>query len=154
MTTTQQILQFAPIIIALGGLFLAFYIFTKKKSKETLVCPLNSNCDAVINSQYSTFLGIPLEIIGVFYFSFIFLFFLVSFFVVGFNSGYFAFVPPIVTLTAFLFSIYLVMVQLILIKQWCLWCLVSTFLCAMEFIFILILSPLNIKALLSAIFNI
>ena len=35
MTTTQQILQFAPIIIALGGLFLAFYIFTKKKSKET-----------------------------------------------------------------------------------------------------------------------
>ena len=154
MTTTQQILQFAPIIIATGGLFLALYIFKKKKSKGTLVCPLNSNCDAVINSQYSNFLGIPLEIIGIFYFSFIFLFFLISFFILELNSGYFAFIPPIVTLTAFLFSIYLVMVQLILIKQWCVWCLVSTFLCAMEFIFILILSPLNIKALLSVIFNI
>jgi len=113
---------------------LALYIFTKKKRKETLVCPLDSNCDAVVHSRYSTFLGIPLEVMGMFYFAFIFLYFL--------------------TLGAFLFSIYLVMVQMLLIKEWCAWCLVSTVLCVTEFVLVLALSPLNIKGLFAAIFNI
>ena len=154
MTTAQKILQFLPVIIALGGLFLALYIFTKKKRKETLVCPLDSNCDAVVHSRYSTFLGIPLEVMGMFYFAFIFLYFLAALFLPGLNSGYFVFIPPIMTLGAFLFSIYLVMVQMLLIKEWCAWCLVSTVLCVTEFVLILKISPLNIKGLFMAIFNI
>ena len=154
MTTAQQILRFLPIIIVLGGFFLALYIFTKKKRKETLVCPLDSNCDAVVHSRYSTFLGIPLEVMGMFYFAFIALFFLSAFFIPQLNSGYFIFLTPIVTFGAFIFSIYLVLIQLLLIKQWCAWCLISTILCTMEFVTILTLSPLNIKGLLSAIFNI
>lgn len=154
MITTQKILQFLPAIIALGGFFLALYIFTKKKRKETLVCPLDSNCDAVVHSRYSTFLGIPLEVMGMIYFAFIALFFLSALFMPQLNSGYFLFLTPVMTFGAFLFSIYLVSVQLLLIKQWCAWCLISTILCTMEFTLVLTLSPLNIKGLLSAIFNI
>lgn len=150
----QKILQILPVFIALGGFFLALYIFTKKKRKETLVCPLDSNCDAVVHSRYSTFLGIPLEVMGMIYFAFIALFFLYAFFIPQLNSGYFLFLTPVMTFGAFLFSIYLVSVQLLLIKQWCAWCLISTILCTMEFAFALTLSPLNIKSLLSAIFNI
>ena len=154
MATFQQILPFSPIIIAVGGFFLALYIFTKKKRKETLVCPLDSNCDAVVHSRYSTFLGMPLEVMGMIYFAFIALFFLSVFFVSQLNLGYFLFLTPIMTFGAFIFSLYLVSVQLLLIKQWCAWCLVSTILCTMEFALVLTLSPLNIKGLLSAIFNI
>lgn len=154
MTATQKILQFLPVFIATGGFFLALYIFTKKKRKETLVCPLDSNCDAVVHSRYSTFLGIPLEVMGMIYFAFIALFFLSALFIPQLNSGYFLFLTPVMTFGAFLFSIYLVSVQLLLIKQWCAWCLISTILCTMEFSLVLTLSPLNIKGLLSAIFNI
>lgn len=152
MLTTQKILNFLPIVIALGGFFLARYIYGKKKRKEILVCPLDSNCDAVVHSRYSTFFGIPLEVMGMFYFSFIALFFLSALFIPQLNSGYFLFLAPVVTFGAFLFSIYLVSVQLLLIKQWCAWCLISTILCTIEFATVLTLSPLNIKGLLSAIF--
>lgn len=154
MTIAQKILQLLPIIIALGGFFLALYIFTKKKRKETLVCPLDSDCDAVVHSRYSTFLGVPLEVMGMIYFAFIALFFLSALFIPQLNSSYFLFLPPVVTFGAFLFSLYLVLVQLLLIKQWCAWCLISTILCTVEFVTMLTLSPLNIKGFLSAIFNI
>lgn len=152
--TAQKILNLLPVIIATGGLFLALYIFTKKKRKEILVCPLDSDCDAVVHSRYSTFLGIPLEVMGIFYFAFIALFFLSAFFIPQLNSSYFLLFAPAVTLGAFLFSIYLVLVQLLVIKQWCAWCLISTILCTMEFALVLTLSPLNIKGLFAAIFNI
>ena len=154
MITAQQILRFLPIVIALSGFFLARYIYRKKKRGETLTCPLDSDCDAVVRSQYSTFLGIPMEVIGMFYFAFITLFFLSSIFIPQFNSGYFLFIAPVMTFGAFLFSIYLVSVQLLLIKQWCAWCLISTILCTMEFALVLTLSPLNIEGLVTAIFNI
>lgn len=154
MTIFQKIPHFLPIVIAGGGFFLAFYIFTKKKRKEKLVCPLNSDCDAVVHSQYSTFLGISLEVMGMAYFAFITIFFLSALFIPQLHSGYFLFLTPVMTFGAFLFSIYLVSVQLLLIKQWCAWCLISTILCTMEFILVLTLSPLNIKGLFAAIFNI
>lgn len=149
---TQKILQLLPIFVALSGFFLALYIFTKKKRKETLVCVLNSNCNAVIHSKYSTFLGAPLEILGMIYFGFITLFLLFLFFMPHFNYGYFLFIAPMATFGAFLFSLYLGLIQVLLIKQWCVWCLVSALLCSAEFILILILSPLNIKNLLLVIF--
>lgn len=152
MFTVQKILNLLPIIIAISGFFLAHYIYKKKKRKEVLVCPLDSNCDAVVHSRYSTFLGIPLEVMGMFYFALIGLFFLFSFFIPQLYSGYLAFIAPAMALGAFLFSIYLVSVQLLLIKQWCVWCLISTILCTIEFATVLTLSPLNIKELLSAIF--
>lgn len=152
MLTVQKILNLLPVIIAVGGFFLAHYIYNKKKRKEILVCPLDSNCDAVVHSRYSTFLGIPLEVMGMIYFSFITLFFLSALFIPQLNSGYFLFIAPIMTFGAFLFSLYLVLVQLLLIKQWCAWCLISTILCTLEFATVLTISPLNIKELLSAIF--
>lgn len=153
MITAQQILQFLPVVIALGGFFLALYIFTKKKRKETLVCPLDSDCDAVVHSRYSTFLGIPLEVMGMFYFALIGLYFLLNIFISQLSSGYFIFLPPVITFGAFLFSIYLVSVQLLLIRQWCAWCLISTILCTLQFALVLTISPLNIKRLLLTIFN-
>lgn len=143
-----------PIILGIGGFFLARYIYSKKKRKEKLVCPLDSDCDAVVHSRYSTFLGIPLENLGMFYFVFIALFYISSLFIPFLNSTFFALFIPLISLLAFLFSIYLAMIQLLLIKQWCVWCLVSTTISAALFIIILVISPLNIKGLLAVIFKI
>ncbi len=59
--------------IALGvlGLALALSIWWSKHDDVSLVCPLDGNCDEVMRSRYSRFLGIPLEIYGMSYYLFV-----------------------------------------------------------------------------------
>jgi uncharacterized membrane protein len=121
------------ILAALGGFILAFYIRHKKQTHEKMVCPIGSDCDAVIYSEYSKFFGIPLEILGLFYYGLV---------AVGY-ALFLAFpvlasplaVFGILTLTtaAFLFSLYLTFIQAFALKQWCTWCLMSAGICAIIF---------------------
>ncbi|MEX2008028.1 MAG: vitamin K epoxide reductase family protein, partial [Candidatus Spechtbacterales bacterium] len=64
----EQPLYVLIVALALTGLFVAIYIFRKKHSQRPLVCPMRANCDVVIHSQFSTFLGIPLELLGMLYY--------------------------------------------------------------------------------------
>lgn len=101
-----------------------------------MVCPAGTSCEEVVHSEFSKFLGIPLELIGLFYYGLIF-------------TGYAAFLifPGIIVLplpsflflvlsfSAFLFSAYLTFVQAFFLRQWCTWCLISA--AISTFIFIL-----------------
>lgn len=69
------------VLTASEGLIIAYYIYQTKKNKQQPICPLGSDCNAVIQSRYSKFLGIPLEYLGILYY-----------FVVLSTSG-FSFVP-------------------------------------------------------------
>ena len=123
---THEVFFYIPIIFAsFGGFLLAFYIHHKKSKKETMVCPLDSNCETVIYSPYARFLGIPVELLGMLYYA-------------GIAAGYAAFLmlPQFATplahfvvffasATALLFSLYLTFLQAIVIKEWCTWCLGS-----------------------------
>src|SRR3989344_5649429 len=102
---------------AIGGFGVALYIYRTKKHRKELVCPIGSDCNAVINSRYSKFLGVSLEYWGMFYYALIFLSYLIMF-----TSG------------AFLFSLYLLFAQAFILKQWCIWCLLSATLSIVIFI--------------------
>lgn len=114
------------IFLAFTGFLIAFYIrHHKKNSKEVLVCPLRANCDTVIHSGYSKFLGIPVEILGVFYYG-----------LVALSYGLFMIFPEtaaslwvlliyLASISAFIFSMYLTLVQAFALKNWCTWCLIS-----------------------------
>lgn len=154
MVTAPQILSIILITIAGGGFFLARYIFIKKRKKEKIVCLLDSKCDEVVHSQYSAFLGVPIEVFGMIYFALIGLFFILAFLIAGLDSIYLALFILMVTFGAFVFSIYLSTIQLFIIKQYCSWCFISTILCAVEFAIVLTSSPLNARAFLSAVFNV
>lgn len=121
------------IFLGFAGFLLAFYIRHKKQSHETMVCPLNSDCDAVIYSQYSKFLGIPVEFLGLAYYG-----------LISVSYGTFLAFPSLaspravffilaITTTAFLFSMYLTAIQAFAIRQWCTWCLTSAGLCTLIF---------------------
>lgn len=109
----------------LGGFLVAAKVRRVKKHKEQLVCPLGSDCNAVITSRYANFFGFPLELLGMAYFGIIFLTYLS---LIAFSH----LLPPtaftvILMLTpgAFLFSSYLLFVQAFLLRQWCIWCLLA-----------------------------
>ncbi len=123
----------ATIFIAFGGFLLALFLFHKKRQKgESFVCPLRGRCSEVIHSDYSTFFGIPVEVIGLYYYG-------------GLALGYgllLAFpailawfdLPLLVATTAaFLFSLYLTFIQIIPLRKLCTWCLLSASFCTIIF---------------------
>lgn len=153
MIFTQQINYIFPAIVAISGFILARYIYAKKKKKEKLVCLLDSDCDAVVHSQYSTFLGIPLETYGMVYFALMSLFFLSVIISPQIYSSYCEIIIPTLAFVSFLFSIYLVFIQILLLKNWCIWCLASTTITTLLLVAILMTSPLHIKNLLFEFLN-
>lgn len=129
------------MVFGFTGFILAFYIHHKKHEKKPLVCPLNSDCDAVITSKWSSFLGIPLEILGMCYYgSIVVLHAIVAAYPFVFSS----LVENVslgVSAIAFCFSLYLISIQAFILKQWCTWCLCSATLCVFIFIMTYVSSP-------------
>jgi len=113
------------VFAATGGLGVASYIYRTKKRHEQLVCPTGSDCNAVVNSRYAKFMGISLEYWGMLYYSIIFVSYIVLIFAPHLFSKLLLSGLMLLTLTAFLFSLYLLFVQAFLLRQWCIWCLLS-----------------------------
>jgi uncharacterized membrane protein len=113
-------------ILALIGLADASYLLYKKLRKEKLVCFLGEDCNRVSQSKYGYFLGIPSEVFGVGFYLFALLLSFISFF--GLEN---LFGIPLLSLLLFavipavLASLYLLLVQATILKEWCEWCILS-----------------------------
>ena len=122
------------IFTSFAGFLLSLYIYHKKREKKPMVCPLKSDCNAVINSQFSSFFGIPLEILGLIYYSTIAITYGTFLALPNLISSNLLFVTLSLTTIGFFFSIYLIFIQAFAIKQWCVWCLTSASLCGVIFL--------------------
>lgn len=122
------------VFSGVGGFGVAKYIHHIKTSNKQLVCPVGSNCNAVISSRYAKFLGISLEYWGMAYYAFIFLAYMTLIFKEQFFSETFSFLLFGITVAAFFFSLYLLFIQAFILRQWCIWCLLSAGLSIIIFI--------------------
>lgn len=122
------------LFTAFCGFLLAMYIFHKKRSGESMVCPLNMDCKPVIRSKYSKFLGVPVELMGMLYYASIAITYGLILGVPGLGDGVFKLIVLIATFGAFLFSLYLTAVQAFALREWCSWCLLSAFLSTLIFL--------------------
>jgi uncharacterized membrane protein len=123
------------------GFGLAFYIYLKKHTKKPIVCPLKGHCDSVVHSEYSKLLGVPLEILGMFYYLIIFISYGVFIFLSDIRAhNFFALGVVFITGIAFFFSLYLTAIQALVLKAWCTWCLGSAVLCTLIFLGVVQLS--------------
>lgn len=131
--------QIILILLGLSGFLLASHIHNKKVTKKRLICPRKSDCNSVINSDYSKIFGIPVEVLGMFYYAFI----MGSNIILGFlKLALFALLydhrPNVlfyISLGAAVFSLYLIFIQAFKIKQWCLWCIGSAVISLLILIF-------------------
>lgn len=134
MISNDILPRIAIALLGLAGFFVAKHIHGEKKAKRPLVCPMHFECDAVVHSDYSKILGVPVEILGMIYYACVFGgYVLLSFMPVA--------LPPalnlilvLVSIGAFLFSVYLTVVQSFVLKKFCSWCLVSACICVLIFI--------------------
>ncbi len=120
--------------LGLIGFFVASHIYKEKRASRPLVCPLRFHCDSVVNSDYSKFFGISVEIFGMIYYFFIFLSYL-AIILFGSNiSLFFLILLSFISIVAFIFSAYLVSVQAFILKIYCSWCLVSALISTIIFV--------------------
>lgn len=123
-------------IFALGvcGFLVARHIYKHKKPNQTpLVCPLKFDCNTVVHSDYSKIFGIPVEILGMIYYSLLAISYL--FFLLTPDTLHIVLVliVAILSVIAFLFSLYLIGVQVFVLKKGCFWCYVSALICMIIF---------------------
>ncbi len=144
----ETLTQLFLILAGFCGFILAFYIHTKKKAKQPLVCPLRSSCESVVHSNYSKFLGVPVELFGLAYYALIAVSHLFLLAYKNGSPGWFSFVVLVISFFSFLFSLYLVSIQAFVLKQWCTWCLFSAFLCTVIFLLTVTSIPINITPFL------
>jgi uncharacterized membrane protein len=116
------------ILFALGafGFWVARHIYVHKRSEEKpLVCMVGFDCHAVVHSDYAKFLGIHVEVLGMFYYGAVTLFYAFLLFLANTLPIMLTDFMILLSFTAFLFSAYLIGIQQFVIKKWCSWCLVS-----------------------------
>lgn len=131
--TNEIFLRSIVFLLALIGFFVARHIYKHKKTGNPLVCPIKFDCNSVVHSDYSKFLGIPLEKLGMAYYAlasigyFILIFWeFVPIYIVG--------LLVLLSIIAFIFSLYLIFVQIFILKKGCSWCFVSAAICILIFI--------------------
>ncbi len=65
----ESLLKISIFAFGLFGFFVARHIHEHKKvGKKPLVCPMKFDCASVVHSDYSKLLGVPLEVLGMFYY--------------------------------------------------------------------------------------
>lgn len=124
------------LIASFVGFFIAFYISHKKRTRalETLICPFHGKCEEVVTSRYSRFLGIPVEVLGMFYYGLIFASYFSATVLVFSLSSWHLLALSILSSVALLFSIYLTVVQMVALRRWCTWCLWSALMTVIIFV--------------------
>jgi len=123
-------------VLSILGIIDSIYLFYKHKRKQPLACPLNTDCNAVMNSKWSTTFGIRNELFGAIYYLII----LIGAFVLYYN--YISMIHYILiafSSLALLFSAFLMYLQKYIIKEYCFYCIISAILTFLIFIVILVI---------------
>lgn len=111
------------MLASIAGFCIALYIYWKQQAKKPLMCPRKAPCETVISSPQATTFGFSNTILGMVYY--FVMFFLLLCIYIGGASKILQVHMLLLSAGGFVFSAYLVQVQKVIIKQWCVWCLGS-----------------------------
>lgn len=126
MLATLTITDIGFLLLAGFGFAVATHIFEKKKQKTKLICPMRAgDCDTVVHSTHSTFLGMAVEKWGMGYYTSIFITHTFMIFAPTFYPDVFLGISIVLSSGAVLFSLYLLALQAFVLRKWCTWCVTS-----------------------------
>jgi uncharacterized membrane protein len=110
------------IIMALTGFTDAVYLTVKHYVGELPVCTVVAGCEEVALSKYSTIAGVPISLLGTLFYLTVLI---VS--VAWFDTKKYSLLQklPLITVPAFMFSIWLMYLMFAEIEALCIYCLLS-----------------------------
>lgn len=122
------------LVLSLLGLADSTYLAIEHYSEIPPSCGgLFNDCGIVLASSYSEIFGIPLALLGAFYYSFLALF---LFFVIFQKREQLKKYIFLQTIMGFLFSVYLVWLQLGILNAICIYCMASAFISTLIFLIV------------------
>lgn len=122
----------ARVILFLLGVFgfwVARKVYIHKKKERPLVCMVGFDCHTVMHSDYSRFLGVKVEVLGLIYYGLVSIFYFLLLLVRGALPGEAVVSMIVISALAFLFSMWLIFVQIFILRKGCSWCIVSALVC-------------------------
>lgn len=111
-------LRIAAALVALVGIAIAGYLTWVHFDDAALVCVAGGGCETVQESDYSEIAGVPLAALGLSAY-------LVLFGLVLWDTATARLAAATIAFIGFIFSMYLVALQLFVIDAVCVWCLVN-----------------------------
>ncbi len=130
------LIQITIIVLGLCGFLVAKHIYDHKTKNTPLVCPVGFDCHAVVHSDYSRFLGVRVEIFGMVYYALVSIVYLLLFFISESMPDMVSSFLVLTSFGAFIFSVYLILIQTFVLKKGCSWCIVSALISTIIFILI------------------
>ncbi|TSC86260.1 MAG: hypothetical protein G01um10147_972 [Microgenomates group bacterium Gr01-1014_7] len=115
-----MIMTIIIFILSVLGFSNAFYLYWQHKREvntgQKMFCLIGGDCGAVVGSKYGKTFGIKNEIIGMIYYALLGIYILTG-----------IVLPPIKIIAgvAALFSLYLLYIQVVVLKKFCSWCLIA-----------------------------
>jgi uncharacterized membrane protein len=146
-TSTRDMLCITSLILVVIGIAISGYLSYTKLTDTSVVCTESGavNCEVVQSSSYSKFMGIEVAYLG--FATYLLLGALILLQNrIGFLQEYGVTLVFGITLFAFLFSMWLVYVQVALLQALCLWCLAHEITMTLLFI----VSGLRLRQMLTA----
>lgn len=109
------------LIVSLVAFLLCTFSYVDKVRNDSGFCDITgSDCSTVQNSAYGSFLGLDLNILGIVCFSALIILSIMHLIKPRRYSGWLIFTG---SLMAGMFAIYLIVIQVIILKQTCLYCI-------------------------------
>jgi uncharacterized membrane protein len=105
-------------LVSAGGIALASYLTYVHYQPAALICSIGGGCETVQHSKYATIVGIPVAIFGL-------AFWIAAFVLVLWDSELARTLVLALALIGIAFSIYLVVLQLVVIDATCTWCMLN-----------------------------
>ena len=123
---------------ALGfvGFMDALYLTFEHYSGGQVNCIVTTGCDKVLSGPYSEVFGIPIALIGVIYYLFVFS--AALFFLFDISHKFFR-LALLASAAGFLASLWFISLQLFIVKAICFYCMISAF-CSIMLFFLAVLS--------------
>ena len=119
------IMAFFLLFLSFIGFLLSAYISYKRTKKEKLVCVIGNDCDKVINSKYARSFLVSNEVIGMIFYALIFITTLIFLSSPSLLTPTIIFSRAIIVGISALFSIYLSIVQVFVLRELCDYCLAA-----------------------------
>ena len=134
MYTPSLLFHLAVVLFAISGFTVAYVIHHHKTKKKPLVT----------ESKFSKFMGMHNEQLGMAYYAVVALLYGVTIFFPGGTDSAVGFLLILLPAVAFVYSIYLVLLQAFVIQEWCAWCLTSALISTLIFFTAIIAAPMGL----------
>ena len=115
---SDRALRFAAGRVALAGACVAGYLTWAHFGEGSVLCVAGGGCETVQESEYAEIAGVPVALLGLGSY-------LVILGLVAWDSVAARLAAAVLAFVGFLFSMYLLVLQLVVIEAVCIWCMAN-----------------------------